>query len=190
MKRILVMFLSLSLLMMPSVPVYAASAFPPPFGVRAEVGDSISISVKWFATNGDPHPADEIFGTIINWGDLILDPGNHVYYGNKARLALITMNNHQRSYTCTMTATSLTKGSDKIPDSSYRVVPVYVSADNGGVTEGTAGPATNVAGAHTIYTSGGTHGMRVVRAYFSVTNVPQDEPAGTYQGTLVFTISG
>jgi len=185
MKRTLA--IALVMLMVSSSAVFAASASSPLYTMKASVKDEITIGVKWFDTNGDPE--NEISGTIIDYGDLVFDDVNVVLNNAKAKLALITMNNHKRSYVVTMTGTSLTKGSDKIPDANYQVTPVYVASDNGGVTEGTAGSAGDVAVTNkTIYTRG-THALRVARAYFGILNAPADLPVGTYQGTVQFTIA-
>jgi hypothetical protein len=173
-------------------PAFASSASSPTYTMKASIQDEITIAVKWFATNTDPNPADEIFGTTIDWGNLVFDATNNVYNGDKARLALITLNNHRRAYTCTQTGTALVNGANSIPNANYQVNPVYVASDNGGAAnEGTMGSAgTAVAVNKTLYTSGGTHSLRVIRAYYSLTNVPADQPVGTYQGTLQFTITG
>ncbi len=188
MKRSLILMVAMALTAMPA---FAATASSSLYTMQASVADEITLSVLWYATNGAPAPADLVSGTTISWGNLVFDPVNFVFNNDKARLALITANNHSRSYVVTQTGTALTAGANTIPNAKYVVTPTYVAADNGGVTEGTVGStATAVAVNKTIYTSGGTHGARVIRAYYSITNVLMDQPVGTYNGTLQFTITG
>ncbi len=189
MGRILSILTALSLVL--AAPAFAAASSSSSYTMKASVLDEITISVLWYATNGAPAPADLVSGTTIDWSNLGFDPVNFVFQNDKARLALITANNHSRSYVVTQTGTALTAGANSIPNAKYTVAPTYVSADNGGVTEGTMGATgTAVAVNKNIYTSGGTHGARVLRAYYSITNVAMDQPVGNYAGTLQFTITG
>ena len=196
MKRVLAIVLALSMISASSS--FAASASSPTYTMKATMADEITIVVKWFKTNTDPAPANQITGTTIDWGNLVFDSANTVFNNDMARLALITANNHSRSYVVTQTGTNLISGSNAIPancgtpaHACYKVSPSYVASDNGGVTEGTIG-AVGTANAtnKTLFTSGGVHGLRVIRAYYSLTDIPADLPVGTYQGTLTFTITG
>ena len=189
MKRTLAVVLGL--LVISGVPAFASSVSSPTFTMKANIPAGPSISVKWFKTNADPSPANEILGTLIDFGDLVLDAANHVYNNDMARLALITASNHKTPYTVSVTASSLTNGTDKIPDADYKHAPTYVASDNGGVTEGSVGATSSVVGTNlSVYTSGGTHALRVSRDYVSITNVPEDTKALLYTGTLTFTVTG
>ena len=131
-------------------------------------------------------------GVVPAWGPVLRS--------QKAYCAMVTANSSSVPYTIKQTAQSLTYLTNKIPDGAFVVVPVYSSVDNGGLTNtGTLGAkGTAVAVDKTIYTSGGSHGARTIQAIYAITDdpnsgataaVPIDQPAGTYQGTVTFTVN-
>ena len=104
-------------------------------------------------------------------------------------------------YTITSTGTPLTSGANTLPTGACTIVPTYNAADNGGAilvgAVGASGSWTG-AGAKTLYTSNATGSSRTITSFMSITDdpaagattaVPFDQAAGTYNGTITFTIT-
>ena len=103
-------------------------------------------------------------------------------------------------YTITETsAAPLTSGTNTVPPGACVVTPVYADADNGGASlVGALGTPGSWVGTRILYTSDAIGSIRTIQAHFAVVdtgtpgateNVPLNQPAGTYTGTVTFTVS-
>ena len=193
-------------LILASAPTFAATVVSPSYPVSALVDGALSMTIvaRKNSTAG-------AVTTAMNFGQLqevvpgtlrssATGPGNT---GTGNVTVSITANSHSLPYTITQTGTSLVAGPNTIPTGACTVVPVYAAADNGGAAKpaaavlGTAGSwvATN----KSLYASeSGSAAMRTIQAIYSITDdpaagatsaVPVNQAAGTYNGTVTFTVT-
>ena len=188
---------------------FAATESTPAINVSAQVGSALSITADLFK-NSVSAPND-IADTTMNFGTLTTDLGGGVFSdnlrsstqgstGTGSVVALVSaVSNAGTQYTITQTGTSMQSGGNSLPSGACTVVPVYTDADNNGQTiVGALGTPGSWIGTRTIYTSNATGSGRVIQAHYSITDdpdagattgVPLNQPAGTYTGTVTFTVT-
>ncbi|MEQ1765955.1 MAG: hypothetical protein ABL859_00880 [Methylotenera sp.] len=121
--------------------------------------------------------------------------------GTGAVDVFISGNSQGAPYTISQTGTPVTSGANTLPAGALNVVPVYATQDNGGAAlpaGASIGTPGTWVGTRTLYTSGSTGALRTIQAYYSVTDdpaagatasVPTSQAAGTYTGTVTFTMT-
>ncbi len=121
--------------------------------------------------------------------------------GTGAVVAFITGNSQGASYTIKQDGTPMKFGTIELPSGACNVVPLYIKADNAGAdlpTGASAGTPGSWVGSRTLYTSGPTGALRTVTAFYSVTDdpaagatasVPTSQAAGSYTGSVTFTMT-
>ena len=183
---------------------FAATQSTAPITITAQVNSALSISVNLFK-NSVSVPND-IPDNAINFGNLNNDLGTGNLRstttgstGTGNVTALISAVSSGVQYTITQTGTQLTSGVNTIPSGATTVVPIYTTADNGGAAlVGTMGTNGSWVGTKTLYTSNAAGALRVIQAIYSVTDdpaagstavVPLSQAAGTYTGTVTFTVT-
>jgi hypothetical protein len=142
------------------------------------------------------------FGNLVDIGTGTLRSSPTGTTGTGAVAAFITANSQGLPYTITSTGTALSNGTTTLPSGALTVVPGYAAADNGGAalpTGAVVGSAGSWVGTRTLYTSeSGTAAIRTIQAGYSVTDspaagstavVPLNQAAGTYNGTVVITVT-
>jgi len=142
------------------------------------------------------------FGQLVDIGTGTLRSSPTSTTGTGAVDAFITANSQGLPYTITSTGTAMSNGTTTLPSGALNVVPVYAAADNGGLAKPAAavvGAAGTWIGTRTLYTSeSGTAALRTIQAIYSVTDdpaagstagVPVSQAAGTYNGTVVITVT-
>ena len=144
------------------------------------------------------------FGNLVDIGTGTLRSSATGTTGTGAVAVFLSATTQGLPYTITQTGTSMSNGSSILPAGACIVRPVYAAADNGGLTLpagasiGTGGTWTS-ATARVIYQSeAGVAQGRTVQAYYSITDdpvagattgVPTSQAAGTYSGTVTFTLT-
>ncbi len=183
---------------------FAATQSTAPITITAQVNGALSISVNLFKNSVSV--ANDIPDNAINFGNLNNDLGTGNLRstttgstGTGNVTALISAVSSGVQYTITQTGTQLTSGVNTIPSGATTVVPIYTPADNGGAAlVGTMGTNGSWVGTKTLYTSNAAGALRVIQAIYSVTDdpaagstavVPLSQAAGTYTGTVTFTVT-
>ena len=183
---------------------FAATQSTAPITITAQVNGALSISVNLFKNSVSV--ANDIPDNAINFGNLNNDLGTGNLRstttgstGTGNVTALISAVSSGVQYTITQTGTQLTSGVNTIPSGATTVVPQYIPADNGGAAlVGTMGTNGSWVGTKTLYTSNAAGALRVIQAIYSVTDdpaagstavVPLSQAAGTYAGTVTFTVT-
>ena len=196
-----IMVLFVSVFLVASQSVFAATATSGPVNISASVDGTLTLSVALKKNNsvGATIPSMD-FGQLIDigTGTLRSSAAGSTLTGNVT--AMISANSHGLPYAITQTGTTLSNGATTLPSGACTVVPVYASADNGGAalvgTLGTKGPWA-VSG-KTLYTSDAAGSVRTIQAIYSVTDdpasgattgVPLSQAGGTYSGTVTFTVT-
>ncbi|HXV18537.1 MAG TPA: hypothetical protein VD883_00490 [Candidatus Omnitrophota bacterium] len=190
-----------ALMVLSASSAFAASSSQGPFNITAAVNPTFSLTANLFVVNADgttgASAASLAFGTLTNQGGTLKPAaatGAYVAYLN----ALATDSALTTPYTITATSTALTAGANTIPSGACILTPVYIAADNGGVTDGTLGARDTWVGTKTVYTSTASRPTRNVRAYFAITDdpalgstavVPLSQPSGNYSATTTFTMT-
>ena len=170
--------------------------------VTASVDGTASLNIQFFKNDisgANSGPATSFdFGQLQEVSGTLRSSNSGTNAVAAAYLAYITANTHGNDYTITQTGTQVKSGSNQLPDNALAMNVVYVASDNGNVTDGTLGSKDTWVGTKTLYTSTSTGPMRTVRAYYSVTpdpavgpggTVPLDQAAGSYSGTVTYTLT-
>ncbi len=200
--------LTVAVLVASSSATFAATATTPSINVSASVTSTLSISADLFKNSVSA--ANDIPDTAMNFGTLNTNLGGGITSANLRStvngstgtgsvVALISAISSGIPYTITQTGTAMSNGGATLPAGACTVVPVYAAADNGGAAEvGTKGTAGSWVGTRTIYTSNAAGDLRTIQAHYSVTDdpaagattgVPLNQAAGTYTGTVTFTVT-
>ncbi len=179
---------------------FAATQSTAPVNISAQVLGALSISVVL-------HQNSSIGAlvTSMDFGSLqgtsgTLRSSSAGSTGTGSVVAMITCNSSGLPYAVTETsAAALTSGINTIPTGACAVVPVYAAADNGGDgLVGSLGTAGSWVGTRTLYTSDGIGSIRTIQSHFAIVDsgstggsadVPLNQPAGTYTGTVTFTVT-
>jgi hypothetical protein len=183
----------------------AVSLSSTPVAVTADVKDDMTMSLKLF--KNDITGTEITAGGAMNFGELI-DIGTGTLRssaasttGTGAVLACVTVNSHGKPWTLKQTGSDLTSGGASLERGSLVVKPVYLPVDNGGIAnDGSIGGAGSwVASDRLLYSSSASGRMKTIRAYYSITDdpvagaaspsIPLDKAAGTYTGTVTFTVT-
>jgi hypothetical protein len=184
--------------------VFAATATSGPVNVSAVVDGSLSMSVLLKRNSSvGPTVTSMNFGRLEDIGTGTLRSSEDSTTGTGNVSALISANSHGLRYTITQTGTALSNGTTTLPAGACTVVPLYVPEDNAGLPKpaaavvGTAG--TWVATNKVLYQSEtGIAAQRTIQAIYSITDdedagattgVPTNQPGGTYNGTVTFTVT-
>jgi hypothetical protein len=200
-KKITAIVLAAFLLATPS---FAATASSGPIPVSAIVDGSLSLSVQ-MKKNGSLGPAisSMAFGTLEDIGTGTLRSSEDGSTGTGNVTVMLSANSHGLRYTITQTGTALSNGTATLPAGACTVVPLYIAADNAGLTKPAAAvvgtPGTWVATNKVLYQSEtGVAAQRTIQAIYSITDdedagattgVPTSQPGGTYNGTVTFTVT-
>ena len=185
------------------VPAFAATTSTAPIATSATVlgGLTLSVTLK----------KNDFAGAVVtsmNYGNLV-DIGTGTLRstatgstGTGAVAAFISANSQSLPYTITQVGTVMSNGSTTLPNGALNVVPVYATADNGGlgIPAGAAlGTKGTWVGSRTLYTSEpGSAAIRTRQAIYSVTDdpaagatsgVPQSQATGIYTGTVTITVT-
>jgi hypothetical protein len=182
----------------------AATATAGPFVTQASVAGGLTLAVvmKKNDFNGATIPSMD-FGQLTNIGTGTLRSSPSSTTGTGAVDCFITANSQGLPYTITQTGTAVANGAAVLPAGACVVKAVYAAADNGGLAMPSGallGTASSwVSTGKLIYQSEtGTALMRTVQAFYSITDdttagatssVPLSQTAGTYSGTVTFTVT-
>ena len=173
-----------------------------PYSVSASVDGTADLTVNLF--KNDVSGPNSGTATTINFGQLqevdgtLRSSNSGTGAVAAAYLALVTANTHGLPYTVKQTGTVVSSGANQLPNNGLAMNVVYVASDNGNVTDGTVGSKDSWVGTKTLYTSSPSGPLRTIRAYYAVTPdpavgpggaVPLDQPAGTYNGTITYTLT-
>jgi hypothetical protein len=141
--------------------------------------------------------AEDIADNAIAFGALTAQNG--VLNAGHGVMAYINMNvSQQGNYTLTQNiASSLTAGSNTIPNSAFKVTLVDLNSDNPPNSQGQGqilqGGTQTAVGNLTFYNSGAGSSpgskQHTIRAYYGLSNVPIDQPAGSYSTNVVYTLT-
>ncbi len=194
-----------AILFLASPIAFAATQSSAPISISAQVNGTLSIAVNLFRNSVSA--ANDIPDTAMSFGTLLDDDANNTLRstiagstGTASVVALISANSSGLPYTISQTsASALTSGSNIIPSGATTVVPVYAPADNAGLPlVGSMGTMGTWVGSRTLYTSDGVGTIRTIQAHYSITDdpaagstaiVPLSQAAGTYTGTVTFTVT-
>ena len=194
-----------AILIMASPTAFAATASSAPISISAVVSGALTITVDLFKNSVSA--GNDIPDTAMNFGTLNNDLGTGNLRstttgstGTGSVVALISANSSGLPYTITQNSpVALTSGANTLPAGATTVVPVYSPFDNGGqALVGSVGAAGSWVGTRTLYTSNAVGATRVIQAHYSVTDdpaagatavVPLNQAAGTYSGTVTFTVT-
>jgi hypothetical protein len=190
-----------ALMVLSASSAFAATSTQGPFNITAAVNPSFALTANLHVVNTDgttgAAAGSIAFGTLTNQGGTLKPaPATGAYVA--LLNAVATDSSLTTPYTITATSTALTSGANTIPAGACVLTPVYIAADNGGVTDGTLGAQNNWVGTRTIYTSTAARPIRNVRAYFAITDdtnngstaiVPLSQPSGNYTATTTFTMT-
>ena len=190
-----------ALMVLSASSVFAASDSEGPFNITAGVNPSFALTADLHVVNADGTTGavspSLAFGNLTNQGGTLKPASTSAAFVALLN-AVATDSALTTPYTITATSTALTSGGNTLPAGACIVTPVYIAADNGGVTDGTLGARNNWIGARTIYTSTAARPIRNVRAYFAITDdpaagstavVPLSQPSGSYTATTTFTMT-
>jgi hypothetical protein len=194
----------LTVLMTPSLALAGAGSTFGPVPISAVVAEDLSLTVTMRQNDfAGPLVTSMNFGELVDIGTGTLRSSPTSTTGTGAVAVFLSANSQGAPYQLLQTGTALNNGSATIPAGASTVVPVYAAADNGGAampagaTLGTAG--TWVASNKVLYSSEtGTAAGRTIQAIYSITDdpsagattgVPLDQPGGTYNGTVTFTMT-
>ena len=181
----------------------AASTSTAPIVTSASVAAGLSLNVVLKRNDfSGATVTDMNFGQLVNIGTGTLRSSPTSTTGTGAVVAFISSNSQGLPYTLTSTGTTMSNGTTTLPSGALNVVPIYAAADNGGAAKPPAavvGSAGSWVGTRTLYTSEtGAAQARTIQAVYSVTDdpaagatagVPLSQPAGTYNGTVVITVT-
>lgn len=181
------------------VPVLRAETISAPdITVNSSVPDAFTVNVDLRQdVSGFPDITPD---SALNFGAFVKNAAGDALIVESGIVAFITTNTQRRPYTVVSDITSsLTSGTDQIPDGAFVLNAVYSPADNGGQTnEGTANYSGSAVGTHAVYTSGGSHRMSTVQAHYTITDdpalgatgaVPLDQSAGSYSTALTISVT-
>ena len=170
--------------------------------VTASVDGTASLTVQLFKNDisgANTGPATTFdFGQLQEVSGTLRSSNSGTNAVAAAYLAYISAKTHGDDYTITQTGTQVKSGANVLPDNALAMNVVYVPSDNGSVTDGTLGSKDTWVGTKTLYTSTSAGPMRTVRAYYSITpdpnvgpggTVPLDQAAGSYSGTITYTLT-
>lgn len=181
----------------------AATTSTPSIATSASVASNLTLNVVMKKNDFAGATVTSMnFGQLVDIGTGTLRSSPTSTTGTGAVAAFITANSQGLPYTITSTGTAMSNGTTTLPSGALTVVPVYAAADNGGQAKPAAavvGSAGTWIGTRTLYTSEtGTAALRTIQAIYSVTDdpaagattgVPVSQAAGTYNGTVVITVT-
>ena len=182
--------------------VFADSASSPVFSSSAIVNGDLEIQVglNQNSTTG-PTVSNMNFGTLNNdLGTGSLRSTTTGSTGTGSVAVRLSGNSSGVPYTITQTGTAPTNGGNIILAGACTVVPIYSSADNAGLgLVGSMGAAgTWVATNKMLYTSDSAGSFRTIQCQYAITDnpaagatasVPLNQPPGTYNASITFTIT-
>jgi len=191
----------LALLVSPAV--FAATINSPAITVSAQVPSNLALNVtlRQNSSTGTVLPSMD-FGTLQPTASTNLVSSASGSTGTGSVVAMLSANTQGAPYVISQTGTALTRsgGAETLPAGALQVTPVYAAADNGGAAMpagaslGTQG--TWVASGKTLYDSenGSPAAIRVVQVHYAVIEgaggtVPPNQAAGTYNGTVTYTVT-
>jgi spore coat protein U-like protein len=192
---------ALALLISPAV--FADVINSPAITVSAQVPSNLSLNVVLHQNTsvGAVLPSMD-FGTLQPTASNNLVSSAAGSTGTGSVVALLSANTQGAPYVISQTGTALTRagGAETLPAGALQVTPVYAAADNGGAAMpagavlGTQG--SWVAAGKTLYDSenGSPAAIRVIQAHYAIIEgaggtVPPNQAAGTYNGTVTFTVT-
>ena len=180
---------------------FAAQTSTSPISISATVAPAIALNVvlKQNSSTGATVTAMN-FGKLVDIGTGTLRSSPTSTTATGSVVAMVAVNGQGTSLTLTQAGTSLTGTAGTLPTGACTVVSQYVAADNGGSAI-PSGAVANYKGTwlttHTLYTDP-TGSARTIQASYSVTDdpaagattgVPLSQAAGTYAGTVTFTLT-
>lgn len=173
-----------------------------PYSVTASVNGAATLTVNLFkndVSGPNTGPATALsFGQLQEVDGTLRSSNTGTGAVSAAYLAQVTANTHGLPYTVKQTGTTVSSGANQLPNNGLAMNVVYVASDNGNVTDGTVGSKDSWVGTKTLYTSSPAGPLRTIRAYYAITPdpavgpggaVPLDQPSGTYNGTITYTLT-
>ncbi len=183
----------------------AATSVQGPFTVSAVVPSALTLTVVL--------KKNDFAGAVItsmNFGNLV-DIGTGTLRSTAtgstttgAVATFLSASSQGLPYSITQTGTPMSNGASTLPAGACIVKPVYAAGDNGGLTMpagaslGTGGTWTSVSPKLIYQSEAGVAQGRTIAAFYSVTDdpsagasagVPTSQAAGTYSGTVTFTLT-
>ncbi len=183
----------------------AATSVQGPFTVSAVVPSALTLTVVMRRNDFAGTTITSMnFGNLIDIGTGTLRSSATSNTGTGAAAVFLSAQSQGLPYSITQTGTPMSNGGSTLPAGACIVKPTYSAGDNGGLTMpagaslGTGATWTSVS-SKLIYQSEATAAQaRTITAFYSVTDdpaagatqgVPLGQAAGTYSGTVTFTLT-
>ena len=185
------------------VPVFAATTSTAPIAASATIPSALSLSVVMKKNDfAGATITTMAYGNLVNIGTNTLRSSPTSTTGTGAVAAFITANTQGLPYDLTQDGTAMSNGVVSLPTGALIVKAIYNAADNASAAQpvGSTTPSSggvSWVGTRTLFHDP-TGSLRTVTAFYSVTDdpaagatagVPLNQAAGTYNGTVTFTVT-
>lgn len=205
-RKLILKLMAVTLLVFLPAGAYAASSAD--VDVQAVVPELLDLSVtvrEVPASATGPYDAGTTEVTLMDFGTLELDPVNNIFVADKYFTVFLAASTSGRAYRIEQTNNGVVSGGDNLNDNII-MTPDYQSGDEidgsaqGAIPSGDSfGSAQLSVGSSKLIYNGSSGQTRIARAYYGIATGDAGEPsaaspvtlnqqAGTYSGTVTFTV--